>query len=101
MALKGLFSILAIILIVSGFFIIVLGYSNNAVPAPKNDTDVPDDNPPDYHFPENPPGWHPSNIPHDPVPMSIFGVTITATDFIGILLICAGMVFAVLGGSKS
>ncbi len=99
---KGLLSILALILIVAGFAIIVLGYSNNTVPdTSNNNTEVPDENSPEYpHYPENPPGWHPPNIPHEPEPMNLYGVQITYTDFSGILLIVAGAILLALGGKQ-
>lgn len=100
---KGLFSILALILIVAGFAIIVLGYSpNNTNPdTNNNDTEIPDDSSPIYpHYPVNPPGWRPGNLPSDPEPMNLYGLQITYSEFIGILLIVAGAILLALGGKQ-
>ncbi len=99
---KDLLSILALILIVAGFAVIVMGYSPNTPPTDTdNNNTLPDESPPEYpHYPENPPGWHYQNIPHEPEPMDLYGLQITYTEFIGILLIVAGVILLALGGKQ-
>jgi len=101
MALKGLLSILALILIVAGFAVIVLGYSPNTPPTDTGNDTIPEEPAsPEYPEEQEHVPWYPPNVPHTPQPISLFNIPITDTEFIGILLIVAGFILLAIGGKQ-
>jgi len=109
---KGILSIVALVLIVVGFAVIVLGYSPTStptnqdtnqtntnqtyphLPTPPN-TETPPENPNYPYVPPAPtiPHWPPGITPED-----VYGVQFEITFGIGIILILAGLALIALGG---